>query len=198
MSLFKDKNNSGKIIVELDAEVAEALALLAERDTVGTAERRMPKSVSQKAAELLEEAVWNRKESLLPNHTPPFVRMANALMAHSIDAGATAIRLTQTPEGIALEQEKAGEWHVVRELLAGDSNLAYLPRHIQRPIFDRFEKMAGVRLQSRTAHKTARVPIAHNKQNHDITVGYEDNPNAETGESMVVRFLNNSALSAPA
>lgn len=183
MSWFKGKSGTVKVTVELDEEMAEAIGVLARKETERADGQKGEVTVAEMVEKLLSEAMFMRDAKLRSQYASATIRMANMILSYSIDAPSDAMRLTKTPDGVLLELEKQGKWETVQIGVLGT-----IPNHIYRPLVDRYETMGGTRLQSRAAKKTGTMPIKHAGKRYDPTVGYEDNLDSETGESLVIRF----------
>jgi hypothetical protein len=156
-------------------EVAAALEALAKQ--AGAAD------VAQYAGQVLTQAVWDEDESLIPDSAPPMARLAHGLMALAVREEADEMVLRPVEKGVRLAFRRAGG-----DIVPSSGLPHVLPLRMRRPLFERFERMAGAPLRRTAAEAEVEAGYFFDERPVDVLIGYAPDLEAEGGESLRLRF----------
>jgi type II secretory ATPase GspE/PulE/Tfp pilus assembly ATPase PilB-like protein len=171
------KSGKVRITIEVSETVAAALTLVASR---------WGKRPEEMAAQLFREALHHHAGYLTNTFPvfdledePPIVRMANAILSSGIDAGAEELLLVPTSDGLKIFTRNGNT----------EQELMTVPKHIEHPLFARYEVMTRARLSRVSAVAEAAIPIVHNQKPYTIQVGYVTSPDSlDRPESLRLRI----------
>ncbi|MES2462486.1 MAG: hypothetical protein V4671_18035 [Armatimonadota bacterium] len=117
--------------------------------------------------------------------TPPsgIVRMANAILVQAIDSGADTVRIVPTQENLQVHLDRHGS-----PLPTAAENLTReIPPHLHKPLFNRYEHMAGPfgqRVLHPDAAETGMIPVIHSGKSYNVGLRFLTKESNAIGETL--------------
>jgi hypothetical protein len=176
------KNGMKKLIVTLPAELAQIIENRAQGVT---------QTESEIITEMLTEALiycHGKHESPPLQLNSPIVRMANAVLVHAIDSGVDTLQIIPARSMMKLRYLRKGELIDLppKELIDE------MPLHLHKPLFNRYEHMAGTIYGPGIRHPEDRtqgwISLIHSGATYDVGVRFLAREPGANGETLELTF----------